>query len=84
MVRNTKCEARKTLKNVALVGKIGIDGAETELRKGSEKLPIRANGHPNGHSKATNTNTKATHENNAINTIVNTSCIFKTRLGTGV
>ena len=32
-----KCRARKTLKNAALDAKIGVDTAENEPRKGSEK-----------------------------------------------
>ena len=37
MVQRKKCRARKTLKNATLDAKIGVDTAENEPRKGSEK-----------------------------------------------
>ena len=37
MVQRKKCRARKTLKNAALDAKIGVDTAENEPQKGSEK-----------------------------------------------
>ena len=38
MVQRKKCRARKTLKNATLDAKIGVDTAENEPRKGSEKM----------------------------------------------
>ena len=36
-VQRKMCQARRTLKNEALDAKIGVDTAENEPRKGSEK-----------------------------------------------
>ena len=41
MLQSENYIIRKTLKNQALVAKIGVDIAENELRKGSEKRNLQ-------------------------------------------